>query len=447
MEAMEALLGPLLQADPRFVWGLFGRGLAAIQLMALADCRAQVLSFGGSRGVTPVRVYLRTIRRQLDCPALRWLYCPTLLWLADSDAALRAVPALGMGAAVLAITGLGSTGPCILAAGLCLLSLDCVFNLDKPWDHMLLELGWVGALLPQVLPLFTIAGEGGGGGGGGGGLVMSFAAAERPHPVVAWACRWLLWRVMFGFGKLKFVGTDHTRDQLYVRDFMIAQPIPTRLGWLAHVHLPLPVFKFLLLGMALAELPIPFLVFVPGLPRVCAALVLISLQIGIQLSGNFGWFNILTALCCLTLFDAQASLFDDHYTMNSTLQQPQQQGGEEEAPKSPSFVSSSSAAAIVSSVSSGLCIGLLFVLQLLGGLLHLPFASGLTPSWSYLPLFISWPSAPRRAFVALFRCLQPFHFIHGYGVFPPHTAPPLKLVPMVQGSSDGGTSWRTTSVT
>ena len=62
---------------------------------------------------------------------------------------------------------------------------------------------------------------------------------EEPNPAVSWAVRWLLWRVMFGFGKLKFVGTDHQKDQLYIRDFMIAQPIPTRLGWLAHCHLPL----------------------------------------------------------------------------------------------------------------------------------------------------------------------------------------------------------------
>jgi hypothetical protein len=246
-------------ADPLLVWGLFARGLASIQLLALADCASQVVAFGGSRGIVPVAPTLRAVRRQLERPALRWVYTPTLLWLGDSDAALLAVPLAGAAAALVAITGVGGcSGLGILVANLCLLSLDCVFNLDKPWDHMLLELGWVGALLPTVLPL------------AGGHL----AAGAPPHPAVAWAVRpafpswsrsivteiylcrtcscheilrtetrrqvrWLLWRVMFGFGKLKFVGTDHRKDQLYIRDFMIAQPIPTRLGWLAHRHLPL----------------------------------------------------------------------------------------------------------------------------------------------------------------------------------------------------------------
>ena len=38
-------------ADPLLVWGLFARGLASIQLLALADCASQVVAFGGSRGI------------------------------------------------------------------------------------------------------------------------------------------------------------------------------------------------------------------------------------------------------------------------------------------------------------------------------------------------------------------------------------------------------------
>jgi hypothetical protein len=49
---------------------------------------------------------------------------------------------------------------------------------------------------------------------------------------VRWAYRWLLFRVLFGFGKLKFVGAG-ARDSCYVKSFLIGMPIPTRLGWWA----------------------------------------------------------------------------------------------------------------------------------------------------------------------------------------------------------------------
>jgi hypothetical protein len=47
----------------------------------------------------------------------------------------------------------------------------------------------------------------------------------------------------------------------------------------------------------------------------------------------------------------------------------------------------------------------------------------------------------RRGLVAVVRGLQPLRLVHGYGVFPPHTAPAVKLVPILQGSADGE-AWR-----
>jgi hypothetical protein len=91
---------------------------------------------------------------------------------------------------------------------------------------------------------------------------------------------------------------------------MIMQPIPSRLGWLLHVHSPLWVHTLLLAGMFFAEIIVPFLVFFTGWPRLLAALVLVGLQAGIQLHGNFGYFNVLTALLCIPLLDQHASLFD-----------------------------------------------------------------------------------------------------------------------------------------
>eukprot|EP01044_Picomonas_judraskeda_P010395 COSAG03_NODE_1334_length_4305_cov_10.555873_1_plen_246_part_10 len=181
-------------------WGLFARGLAAVQAFALLDLSRQVLAFGGSRGIVPAHVTLTKLRNQLDCPRQRWRYCPSLLWITGaSDAALRGISLVGVCFGVAGFLGLGGLSPlwCLLA-NVCLLSLDCVFGLAMPWDCLLLELGWLGALLPPTLTL------------------PSVESAAPPHPAVAWMCRWLLWRLIFGFGKLKFSGTDHEKDRMYL---------------------------------------------------------------------------------------------------------------------------------------------------------------------------------------------------------------------------------------
>ena len=71
-------------------------------------------------------------------------------------------------------------------AWLCMLSLDGVVDLNYPWDCLLLEAGFLGLFLPATLPL----------------AAGSLAATSAPLPGVAWAFRWLLFRVLFGFGKL-----------------------------------------------------------------------------------------------------------------------------------------------------------------------------------------------------------------------------------------------------
>jgi hypothetical protein len=39
--------------------------------------------------------------------------------------------------------------------------------------------------------------------------------------------------------------------------------------------------------------------------------------------------------------------------------------------------------------------------------------------------------------IGLYRALAPFRLIHAYGVFPPNSSPPIKVVPVFEGSEDG----------
>ena len=73
-------------------------------------------------------------------------------------------------------------------------------------------------------------------------------------------------------------------------------------------RLPLPLHQAALAGMFVVEVLLPFAVFVAGWPRLLAAAGFIGLQLGIQLTGNFGYFNVLTAVLCVPLFDTADSL-------------------------------------------------------------------------------------------------------------------------------------------
>jgi hypothetical protein len=162
------------------LWGLFGRLLATVYIISFLSIASQVCPLCGSRGVTPLRPQLDAIRRDFGL-ARGVLHFPTLFWLDCSDAALLALPLLGAAlAAAHALGGPVSWG-CLLGAQLCLLSLDLPLDLHYPWDCLLYEAGWLALALP-ALPAGQVA------------------AAALPAPGLAWAFRWLLFRVMLGFG-------------------------------------------------------------------------------------------------------------------------------------------------------------------------------------------------------------------------------------------------------
>ena len=229
---------------PDQLWSLCFRGIALTLCVALGSLWTQLDAFGGTRGLQPIAVKFRRIQLHRRHA---WLATPSVLWIACGDAALHGWVALGIAAALRAVWGGSGARTAILIANLIYLSFDPVFGLSMPWDCLLLEAGWLAPLLPSPSPPVSLA---------------AMFDAEPVHPVAAFLVRWLLFRLMIGFGKLKFRGTSAS-DALYVRDFMILQPMPSRLGWLVHCHLPRPVFRLLLKGMFVTEILAPWLLLLP----------------------------------------------------------------------------------------------------------------------------------------------------------------------------------------
>jgi hypothetical protein len=247
------------------VWGVFTRLLGVIFLIAFGSVYSQLVPGFGRRGLFPVEYWFRRI--SADFPTVRrYLYFPTLLWINHSDAALRAIGIGGMLSAALVIYGGPYSFVGILGCYVFYLSLDLPVGLLFPWDCVLLEAGFMGLFLAPTLPL------------------PELAAVAPPQPIVAWAYRLLLLRVMLGFGKFKFT-TSSREDWGYLKGFLIYQPLPSYVGWFMH-KLPIALLKVGLFAIFLVEIPVPFLLFFPGLPGVMAQCSSPG-SAGIQLCGSF----------------------------------------------------------------------------------------------------------------------------------------------------------------
>jgi hypothetical protein len=378
---------------PELVWGLLPRFVGFLYIIAFAGLVPQLTALIGARGLGPIAPRLAAARR--DYPGMRrFLYLPTLLWIDCSDRTLRAVPWVGMTCGLLCIYG-GPVTPYANALAWALwLSLEPA-ALIFPWDTMLQEVGFLTLFLPTPTQL------------------PALTASTLPYPAVAFMFRFLVLRLMLGFGKIKFIGTKR-EDALYLRGFFVWMPSPTPLGWFGH-HLPAFVLRGMLQFMFVAEVVAPLLGFFAGPLRLVSFGVLTALMLGIQATGNWGYFNLGYVLLCVCLLDTQSSIFD--------------LGREPWA----------SAAGTWPALPLNALMAAMFVT----GLLYLVVFD----SWTMRTLLrwpldgFTWNRAWLRGLLGYLRAVAPLRIVNGYGVFPPGAIAPLRGTPIFEGSDDGLT-WK-----
>ena len=121
-----------------------------------------------------------------------------------------------------------------------------------------------------------------------------------------WLFRWLVFRYLLLAGAVKILSGDASWRALTALDYHFwTQPLPSLPAWYA-AQLP----HWLLVGGTAAtlvvELAIVFLVLLPRRPRAVAAWCVLLFQALIMLTGNYNFFNLLTMLMCVFLFDDAA---------------------------------------------------------------------------------------------------------------------------------------------
>ncbi|MGH9347896.1 MAG: lipase maturation factor family protein, partial [Vicinamibacterales bacterium] len=381
-----------LASEParRVVWGLVPRGIGLTFLVAYSSLWRQILPHLGSRGIDPVGLQLGRLREDLPLLARVRLH-PSLLWIAHGDTALRAYVGGGMLAACGMILGGPAAWLCALYCWAMWLSLHFPLRLIYPWDTVLLEAGFLCLFLPATA------------------LLPVTSAAELPHPLIPFIFQLLVFRVLFGFGKTKFFGIRRC-DWNYTRYFLRNMPLCTSLGW-RFSKLPDAVHKLTLSGIAFVELVCPVLVLLPGPARLVGGAAIVGQMVGIQLTGNFGYFNLLTVALCLCTLDITSSLA-------TALADP---------------------AALVTAARLPFTLVAAFIM--LATPVYLIFNNWFTYGFLAWPAFERLPPGPLRALLALLRSVEPLHLVNAYGVFHARAAPPLRWVTVVEGSDDGE-EWR-----
>ena len=263
----------------------FLRLLGVVYVVAFWSLSRQIVGLIGTEGILPAHAYMDSARAFVSAEHIgldRYRLVPTLCWISASDAFLRVLTFAGFGLGALLVAGVL---PAVVLPLLWIdyLSLSVVARefLSYQWDALLLE---AGLLAIFVAPLV---------------VVERARSPAAPPRLGVWLMLWLLFRLMFGSGLVKLASGDPTWRSLTAMTFHYeTQPIPTPLAWYAH-QLPLWFQKASTAATLVIELIAPFFIAGPRLLRTIAFALLVALQLLIAATGNYAFFNILSAALCV----------------------------------------------------------------------------------------------------------------------------------------------------
>jgi hypothetical protein len=264
------------------------RSLGVVYALAILSLWVQIDGLIGSRGILPVEAFLARVAARVGDDAF-W-YLPTLVWLAPGDGILHALGAAGM---VLALVLAAGVVPTAALAGLWVIYLSLTVAgqdfLGFQWDNLLLETGLLAIVL--VPPCFRL------------GAGRTRAAS----PFALFLFRWLVFRLMLGSGLVKLASGDPSwwPDLTALSYHYETTCLPVWVGWLVH-QAPLGVHRASCALVLASELVVPFFVFGPRRLRLAAFWIFLAQQAGIAITGNYGFFNILTVVLCFSLLDDAA---------------------------------------------------------------------------------------------------------------------------------------------
>ncbi|GLW67887.1 membrane protein [Kitasatospora phosalacinea] len=254
---------------------LFLRLLALVYACGFLAAARQFRALLGSHGMLPIPRFLARVPFRRAPSLFHWRY-------GDRLYAALARTGLLLSLALLA----GAANPLPLGAAMALWALLWVLylsivNTGQTWYAF----GWESLLLEA-------------------GALAVFLGNDRVAPPLPllWLLRWLLYRVEFGAGLIKWRGDACWRKLTCLYHHHETQPMPGPLSWFFH-HLPRPLHKAEAAANHVVQLVVPFGLFLPQPIASGAALLMVVTQLWLIASGNFAWLNWLTVALALSVLD------------------------------------------------------------------------------------------------------------------------------------------------
>ena len=276
---------------------VFAAALGVIFLVAFWSWGSQVRGLVGERGLIPAGEQLAAAR----AAGSSWMQVPSLCWLASGDTSLLVQCWLGALLAIAMCAGF-FPGACALlcwALYLSLMSVGESFG-GFQWDSLLLETSLLAALwLPWKLR-------------------PDWGRETLAQHIGRWLLWWLLFRLMIESGVVKLTWGDETWLGYSALDYHFeTQPLPLWTAWYAHQS-PRWMLRAGSWITYFIEIATPVLLLAPPRwksVRHAAAITQISLQAVIAATGNYTYFNLLTAALCIPFLD-------DSFPFSSRLRKP-----------------------------------------------------------------------------------------------------------------------------
>ncbi len=399
----------------------FLRSLGVIYLIAFVSLWVQIIGLVGRDGISPAKEAMTAMRQAADAHHLgvgRYHLVPTLCWYKATDGFLRFQCAAGVALAVLLIMGI-APAPCLFLLWLIYLSLATVCRefLSFQWDNLLLEAGFLAIFLAPLQ------------------LWPRMSRAPAPSRLVLWLFRWLLFKLMFQSGCVKLLSGDPVwRNLTALRYHYETQPLPTWIGWYAF-QLPGSVQKVCAGAMFGIELLVPFLIFAPRRPRRLACFILIAFQVLILLTGNYGFFNLLTIALCLLLLDDAALRALLPRKLRGALSAIEIQDTPLHQPPAPPETAQSgteaSGAASAPALTPSPRRSWHWPIQITVPLAAIALVTSFMQFSAIFRIRVAWPGP----LLSVYTWLEPFRSFNSYGLFAVMTTTRREII--IEGSNDG----------
>ena len=249
------------------------KGMGLIYLMAFISLWVQIDGLYGPGGILPFDWIKKNLSELSEHS--RWEY-PSLLWWLNNHLSIHLLCGLGVLASFMMILGVLPKVSASISwiVYLSFVSMGQVF-MRYQWDILLLEAGFI----------------------------TLFHHPKTSYHIIIWPYRWLLFRLMFSSGLVKVVSGDPAWASLEALGYhYFTQPLPNFISWIAF-HLPAWFHQISTVVMFIVELIVPFFIFFPRRFRLSGFYTFLFFQFFIVATGNYGFFNWLAIILCLSLVD------------------------------------------------------------------------------------------------------------------------------------------------